>query len=168
MGKHSSKLIIKDKRGNDNVKEHPLKRVETIEKLEKVSFEDSPQGEPWTKDKIAEVYPELPIVRGHFVLLRIFEDSHEYLRDEKGNITCIVKPEDFNQREKYLHVVGLVVDIGEECYNRNSSPWASLGEWHIVDRYAGHQFTYDGIPFIRVMDEKVYTVVKNPSKVGRL
>lgn len=168
MKKQLSKIVINDKRGKNSGKEHPLKRVETIEQLKKVSFEDSPEGEPWTQEKIAEVYPDLPVVRGHFVLLRIFEDNHDYLRDEKGNVTCIVKPEDFNQRSKYLHVVGLVVAMGEECYDRNPSPWAYLGEWHVVDRYAGYQYTYDGIPFLKVMDEKVNNPVKNPEKVGRL
>ena len=124
-------------------------------------------GENWTREEILAIYPELPEVRGHFVLLRIFEDNIQYARDVKGNITTILLPETSQEEKRYHHVVGLVVGIGPEAYNQNETRWCDYGEYHIVDRYDGKRFVFDRRLFMIVPDDKVNCKTDYPEKCSR-
>lgn len=124
-------------------------------------------GEVWNREKIKEIMPDIPEVRGHFILLRIFQDNEEFVRNEDGTSTLILKPDNSNEDNIYNQCVGLVVGIGDEAYSHGAK-WADYGEWHIIDKYDGKMRLYDGVPFIVMPDVAVHCKVEHPEKCRKL
>lgn len=113
-----------------------------------------------------ELVKHLPQPRGYSILVRIFEDINEFLRNEKGDKTCLIKPEDFNLREKYRHNVGLVLALGQKAYSEEpSEPWCKVNETVMIDRYKSKPFLYDGVPYAFCPDNAIIGTVPDAGKI---
>lgn len=106
------------------------------------------------------------------VKLWIEEDDVQYIRDEEGKKTGVLKPEFMKENSKWSSIVGLVVAKGPDCYEEDENelhigPWCKVGDWIMFPRHEGTHFVDHGIPMFTVPDDCAYLVVDDPAYIKR-
>jgi len=81
---------------------------------------------------------------------------------ERGFVT---KTDNQQSRETKGSDIGLVIELGPDCYNseRFKTPWCKAGDIVLYRRYEGHQYEWppgSGTRYITVNDEDIYNTLK--------
>ena len=65
----------------------------------------------------------------------------------------------------------IVLALGPDCYKgerfQHSGPWCKVGDWVIIPRNEGTQFLYNEIPVHLLPDDRILTVIPDPTVVRR-
>lgn len=120
------------------------------------------------RDKFANM---LPATVGYRVLIRPIdatagmEAADVNAAPELAKAGFITKTNNQQSRETKGSDIGLVIELGPDCYNsdRFKTPWCKAGDIVLYRRYEGHQFEFppgSGTRYITVNDEDIYNTLK--------
>lgn len=88
----------------------------------------------------------------------------------------IIIPDERRTAEAVASVVGLVMAMGEDCYNDKtrfpSGPWCKVGDWVLIRSFAGTRIMVNcsgGKKEFRIInDDSIDAVIEDPSGVSRV
>jgi co-chaperonin GroES (HSP10) len=128
-------------------------QIEEIKKPELVGFE---------KNKTTQ----LPIPKGWRILIAIPEV-------EDKTTGGILKADVTKHIEQTSSVIGLVLDMGDQCYKDtdrfgSSKPWCKTGDFVLIGAYKGVRFNIHGKEFRIINDDTVQAVVDDPRGYARV
>ncbi len=85
--------------------------------------------------------------KGYRILLR----PKEVARQSAGGI--ILNTEAQSEREQMANTIGIVVDMGDNCFIEQPTPWCKIGDKVAFAKYAGLLYTgKDGINYRMIND----------------
>lgn len=128
-------------------------QIEEIKKPELVGFE---------KNKTTQ----LPIPKGWRILIAIPEV-------EDKTTGGVLKADVTKHIEQTSSVIGLVLDMGDQCYEDTdrfgtSEPWCKTGDFVLIGAYKGVRFNIHGKEFRIINDDTVQAVVDDPRGYARV
>lgn len=124
---------------------------------------------------------ELPRATGYHMWVKLYvraEDVYQ-VKDNDGKAIVgkdgkpmyIALPESARANDKWGSCVALVIEKGPECYKgkrfEQSKPWCRVGDWVVIPRNEGIQVSYRGIPMQLIPDDRVLSIIKDPTYVTR-
>mgnify|MGYP003650710136 FL=1 len=84
----------------------------------------------------------------------------------------IIKADSTRQLEQVSTVLGLVLKMGDQCYNDTDrfgdTPWCQEGDFVLIGAYKGVRFKVKGEEFRIINDDTVQAVVDDPRGVSRI
>lgn len=112
---------------------------------------------------------DVPRPDGPHVLLKLHvpEEMH---KTADGQESGIIIPESVREETIYNKIVGLVLDIGPDCYQgERFKNWqrCAVGDWVLFRPNEGTRFNYKGVPLRFVYEERLYCRIQDPSAVNR-
>ena len=136
------------------------------------STQEVPKHKPALLDKIkAEKKPEqdlskkesskLPEPTGWRLLVLPFKMKEK----TKGGI---IMSDMTIERQQVASQCGLVVALGEQCYDKErypEGPWCKKGDWVLFARYAGSRIKIQGGEVRLLNDDEILATVKNPEDI---
>ena len=72
------------------------------------------------------------------------------------------------ERQQVASQCGLVVALGEQCYDKErypEGPWCKKGDWVVFARYAGSRIQIDGGEVRLLNDDEVLATIENPEDI---
>jgi co-chaperonin GroES (HSP10) len=106
---------------------------------------------------------------GFWVLLKVRVPQEGCYRNKEGNSTGIIRPDYYEELQKYRQCVGLVIGIGEQAYKGerfNDMPWVKEGQWVVFNiNSTAIRIAYKGVPMVIVPDDSLYMEVEDPDDV---
>lgn len=107
---------------------------------------------------------QLPEPKGWRILIAIPEV-------EEKTAGGIIKADVTKQVEQTSTVIGLVLAMGDQCYNDEarfgSAPWCKEGDFVLIGAYKGVRFNIHGKEFRIINDDTVQAVVDDPRGYSR-
>lgn len=83
----------------------------------------------------------------------------------------IVKAERTLYEEKLMTVVGVVLDMGDQCYadkdRFTNGPWCKIGDYVVFRANSGTRFRYNGVEYRLMNDDSIEAVVADPRGLTR-
>lgn len=82
----------------------------------------------------------------------------------------IVKAERTLYEEKLMTVVGIVLDMGDQCYadkDRFKEPWCKVGDYVVFRANSGTRFRYNGVEYRLMNDDSIEATVADPRGLTR-
>jgi chaperonin GroES len=117
-----------------------------------------------TNAEAAQLDADLPVPKGYRILVAL-PDSQE--KTAGG----IIKPDDLRKKEETASMLGLVLDMGPDCYADEgrfpSGAYCKPGDWVIIRSYSGTRFKIKGREYRLINDDTVEGVVSNPKVFER-
>ena len=102
---------------------------------------------------------QLPKPVGYRVLVALPEVEEEY---EGG----IIKAESVRKREYIMSIMGIVLDMGDQCYTDkdrfSSGPWGKVGDYVMFRMNTGTRFTVSGKEYRLMNDDSIEAVIADP------
>lgn len=100
-----------------------------------------------------------------------------YISEEKSQ-GGIILPDDVQNANRHLNIVGEVIAMGDLCYtddrfaigDRTPKAWCKVGDWVTYPQNIGSRFTVydennDAVEFILLNDDNIRSVVKDPRNI---
>jgi len=110
----------------------------------------------------AQYANQLPSPRGYKILIALPDPDRAY----DGGILKTTKTV---QDEEVGSIVGMVLEMGADCYNDlkrfPSGPFCKKGDWILMRSYSGTRFRVQGKEFRLINDDSVEAVVEDPRGV---
>ena len=107
---------------------------------------------------------QLPTPKGWRILIAIPEV-------EERTAGGIIKADTTKQIEQTSTVIGLVLAMGDQCYNDEDrfgpEPWCKEGDFVLIGAYKGVRFNIHGKEFRIINDDTVQAVVDDPRGYSR-
>ena len=125
---------------------------------------DLPKIDPETFEKKDEAPTQLPVPKGWRMLIAI---------PEVESVTSggIIKADSTKHIEQTSSVVGLILSMGDQCYNDKErfgdTPWCKEGDFVLIGAYKGVRFNIHGKEFRLINDDTVQAVVDDPRGYSR-
>ena len=72
------------------------------------------------------------------------------------------------ERQQVASQCGLVVEMGEQCYDKErypEGPWCKKGDWVVFARYAGSRIQIDGGEVRLLNDDEILATIENPEDI---
>ena len=72
------------------------------------------------------------------------------------------------ERQQVASQCGLVVALGEQCYDKKrypEGPWCKKGDWVVFARYAGSRIQIDGGEVRLLNDDEILATIENPEDI---
>ena len=102
---------------------------------------------------------QLPKPVGYRILVALPEVEEEY---EGG----IIKAESVRKREYIMSIMGIVLDMGDQCYTDkdrfSSGPWCKVGDYVMFRMNTGTRFTVSGKEYRLMNDDSIEAVIADP------
>ena len=112
-----------------------------------------------------EFEAQLPKPIGYRLLIALPQVSETY----EG--TKVLRTDKERDREHIMSIIGLVVDMGEQCYSDPdrfpTGPWCKEGDFVLTRPYAGTRVVIHGREFRIINDDTVEAVVEDPRGIRR-
>tara|TARA_R110001583_G_scaffold171169_1_gene324703 strand:- start:335 stop:739 length:405 start_codon:yes stop_codon:yes gene_type:complete len=125
---------------------------------------DLPKIDPKTFEKKDEAPTQLPVPKGWRMLIAIPEV-------ESVTRGGIIKADSTKNIEQTSSVVGLILAMGDQCYNNKERfgdiPWCKEGDFVLIGAYKGVRFNIHGKEFRLINDDTVQAVVDDPRGYSR-
>lgn len=113
-----------------------------------------------------EVEQQLPKPTGYHILVAMPEVDETY--GDSG----IIKTNKEIHFDSILSMVGLVVDMGSQCYvdegRFSTGPWCKVGDYVMFRMNTGTRFQVGGKEFRLMNDDSIEAVVSDPRGVKRV
>ena len=80
----------------------------------------------------------------------------------------IIMSETTIERQQVASQCGLVLAMGEQCYDKErypEGPWCKKGQWVVFARYAGSRIQIDGGEVRLLNDDEVLATIENPEDI---
>ena len=125
---------------------------------------DLPKIDPKAFEKKDEAPTQLPVPKGWRMLIAI---------PEVESVTSggIIKADSTKHIEQTSSVVGLILSMGDQCYNDKErfgdTPWCKEGDFVLIGAYKGVRFNIHGKEFRLINDDTVEAVVDDPRGYSR-
>ena len=125
---------------------------------------DLPKIDPKAFEKKDEAPTQLPVPKGWRMLIAI---------PEVESVTSggIIKADSTKHIEQTSSVVGLILSMGDQCYNDKErfgdTPWCKEGDFVLIGAYKGVRFNIHGKEFRLINDDTVQAVVDDPRGYSR-
>lgn len=108
-------------------------------------------------DKLAK---ELPEPKGYRILIALPEIQEK-------TAGGIIRPDDLRKKEETASMIGLVLDMGPDCYSDRdrfpSGAYCKRGDYVIFRSYSGTRFKIRGREYRLINDDTIEGVVADPS-----
>jgi|TARA_R110000824_G_scaffold10331_4_gene45767 co-chaperonin GroES (HSP10) len=131
-----------------------MTKTATVTKLK-----DGPSSELPGRDAL-----QLPKPKGWRMLIGIPEV-------EEKTAGGLLKADVTKDIEQVSNVIGLVLDMGDQCYNDKErfgeEPWCKKGDFVLIGAYKGVRFHIHGQEFRLINDDTVQAVVEDPRGYSR-
>ena len=72
------------------------------------------------------------------------------------------------EKQQVASQCGLVVALGEQCYDKErypEGPWCKKGDWVVFARYAGSRIQIDGGEVRLLNDDEILATIENPEDI---
>jgi len=72
------------------------------------------------------------------------------------------------ERQQVASQCGLVLAMGEQCYDKErypEGPWCKKGQWVVFARYAGSRIQIDGGEVRLLNDDEILATIENPEDI---
>ena len=72
------------------------------------------------------------------------------------------------ERQQVASQCGLVVEMGQQCYDKDrypEGPWCKKGDWVVFARYAGSRIQIDGGEVRLLNDDEILATIENPEDI---
>ena len=72
------------------------------------------------------------------------------------------------ERQQVASQCGLVVALGDQCYDKErypEGPWGKKGDWVVFARYAGSRIQIDGGEVRLLNDDEILATIENPEDI---
>ena len=72
------------------------------------------------------------------------------------------------ERQQVASQCGLVVEMGQQCYDKDrypEGPWCKKGDWVVFARYAGSRIQIDGGEVRLLNDDEILAPIENPEDI---
>ena len=107
-----------------------------------------------------EFEAQLPKPVGYRLLIALPQVSETY----EG--TSIIRTDKERDREHIMSIIGLVVDMGEQCYSDSdrfpSGAWCQPGDYVMFRMNSGTRFRMGGTEYRLMNDDSIEAVVADP------
>lgn len=136
----------------------PMSRIEDHEEKE-------------ARDLIDELCPKRPTACGYYILVKthIRSEVVKTITGADGKETPLYAPQSVLTSDQYNSIAALVLDVGPDAYKgeryEDCGPWCKPGDWVLVPRHEGFNFSYRGIAMQLTPDDKVLGVIDDPNDV---
>jgi hypothetical protein len=129
---------------------------------------------------------------GWQLCVKIYERDDNLLTfiDENGKKKTLVRAEKYMEHDKYTSMVGLVISMGPWAYTdkrfvehwalrlarfffgkwmkpSKKYPWCKVGDFVLLPRYEGVQFSYKDATVMYIADDKILGPVQDPRDIKR-
>jgi chaperonin GroES len=112
----------------------------------------------------AQLAADLPEPKGYRILIALPEVQEK-------TAGGIIRPDDLRKKEETASILGLVVELGPDCYSDPdrfpAGPYCKTGDWVIFRSYSGTRFKINGREYRLINDDTVEGVVANPQVFER-
>jgi co-chaperonin GroES (HSP10) len=112
-----------------------------------------------------EFEAQLPKPVGYRLLIALPQAPETY----EG--TSIIRPTQSGTREHIMSIIGLVVDMGEQCYSDPdrfpSGAWCQPGDYVMFRMNSGTRFRMGGTEYRLMNDDSIEAVVADPRGIQR-
>lgn len=113
---------------------------------------------------VAQLAADLPEPKGYRILIALPEVQEK-------TAGGIIRPDDLRKKEETASILGLVVELGPDCYADPArfpgGPYCKSGDWVIFRSYSGTRFKIKGREYRLINDDTVEGVVSNPQVFER-
>ena len=103
----------------------------------------------------------LPIPKGYKLLIALPSMEEK----TAGGIILTDKHVD---EEQVASMLGCVLKVGPEAYDKMDEPWCEVGDWVIFRKYSGTRFKIDDVEFRLLNDDTIEAVVTDPRGLTRV
>ena len=83
----------------------------------------------------------------------------------------LIKATTTKHHEYIMSIIGLVVDIGDQCYADKerfpTGPWCKTGDYVMFRANTGTRFTVDGLEYRLMNDDSIEAVVADPRGIQK-
>ena len=121
---------------------------------------------------IDELCPHRPSACGYYILVKthIRSDVAKEVTTVDGGKASLYVPQSVQTSDQFNSIAALVLDVGPIAYDDDekfgkSGPWCKPGDWILVPRHEGFNFSYRGIAMQLVPDDKILGVIDDPNDV---
>ena len=114
-----------------------------------------------SKKEVTTESTKLPKPTGWRLLVLPFQMSEK----TKGGLLL---GQDTLERQQVASQCGLVVALGEQCYDKErypEGPWCKKGDWVVFARYAGSRIQIDGGEVRLLNDDEILATIENPEDI---
>lgn len=112
----------------------------------------------------AQLAADLPVPKGYRLLIALPEAQEK-------TAGGIIRPEDLRKKEETASMLGLVLEMGPDCYmDEGKFPHGSYckeGDWVVFRSYSGTRFKIKGREYRLINDDTVEATVSNPEVFER-
>lgn len=119
---------------------------------------------------------DMPTPCGYLVCLKIHirPDELKTGKRDDGTEYTIWTPQVAQQQDAFQSCAALVLAVGPDAYTgqhpdgtpRHREPWCKVGDWVLIPRYEGMQFTWKAkVAMVMVPDDKILAVIGDPADV---
>ncbi len=92
--------------------------------------------------------------------------------DETFGDTGLIKSTKTVHEEHIMSIVGLVVELGEQCYKDPekfpTGPWCEAGDYVMFRANSGTRFKFGGLEYRLMNDDSVEAIVPDPKAISRV
>ena len=127
---------------------------------EKYNEEDKKENQK-QENLINKESSKLPKPTGWRILVLPFKMKEK----TKGGI---IMSETTIERQQVASQCGLVLAMGEQCYDKErypEGPWCKKGQWVVFARYAGSRIQIDGGEVRLLNDDEILATIENPEDI---
>ena len=127
---------------------------------EKYNEEDKKENQK-QENLIDKESSKLPKPTGWRILVLPFKMKEK----TKGGI---IMSETTIERQQVASQCGLVISMGDQCYDIESypeGPWCKKGQWVVFARYAGSRIQIDGGEVRLLNDDEILATIENPEDI---
>lgn len=121
-------------------------------------------AEMYNNADAAQLAADLPEPKGYRILIALPEVQEK-------TAGGIIRPDDLRKKEETASILGLVIELGPDCYADESrfpgGPYCKAGDWVIFRSYSGTRFKIKGREYRLINDDTVEGVVANPQVFER-
>jgi co-chaperonin GroES (HSP10) len=121
--------------------------------------------EPAVKISEQEFEAQLPKPVGYRLLIALPQAPETY----EG--TTVLKTDTERTRDHIMSIIGLVVDMGEQCYSDPdrfpSGPWCQSGDYVMFRMNSGTRFRMGDTEYRLMNDDSIEAVVADPRGIQR-
>lgn len=117
-------------------------------------------------------FDDFPRPTGFYLLVKVYTRPEELTTfvNDKGEQMALYNPASVRAGDSYRSAVGHVWAMGPDCYHgdrfKHSGPWCNIGDWVLFPKNLGSSDSCNGVPFRLIPDDKILSVLKDPSKIG--
>lgn len=120
---------------------------------------------------------DMPSPCGYLVCLKIYirPDELKTIKRDDGTEVTLWTPPISQLQDKYQSVAACVMALGPDAYKgtnadgtpRYEKPWCRVGDWVLIPRYEGLQFTWKNkVAMVMLPDDKILAVITDPTDVA--